>query len=74
MPIDVLLNGYVVVLTTAIAVLALVSARRQRRFAPARSPDNVFRCRQCGYVYTDDADVERSRCQQCGTINEAIEF
>lgn len=74
MPIDVLLNGYVLLLMAAVGLLAFLSARRQRRFAPARSPDHVFRCSSCGYVYTDDADVDRSRCQQCGTLNEAIKF
>jgi uncharacterized Zn finger protein len=74
MPIAVLLNGYVLLLVGAVAVLAFLTARRQRRFAPPQSPDRVFRCAQCGYVYTDDADVDLSRCQQCGTLNEAIRF
>jgi DNA-directed RNA polymerase subunit RPC12/RpoP len=38
------------------------------------SDDRVFRCVKCAYVYTDDPDVDRSRCQQCGTLNEAIKF
>jgi TonB family protein len=36
--------------------------------------DRVFRCTKCGSVYTDDPDVDRSRCVQCGQLNEAIEF
>jgi hypothetical protein len=74
MPIDVLLNGYVALLLAAIAALALYTAHRQRRFGPTPSEDRIFRCSRCGYVYTDDADVDRSRCQQCGTLNEAIRF
>ena len=31
--------------------------------------------RKFGLVYTDDdADVDRSRCTQCGKLNEPIEF
>jgi ribosomal protein S27AE len=30
------------------------------------------RCERCGLVYTDDPDVTRSRCSQCGRVNEAI--
>jgi hypothetical protein len=74
MPIDLLLNGYVAVLLAGIAALALYSAHRQRRFGPTPSEDRIFRCQHCGYVYTDDADVDRSRCQQCGTLNDAIRF
>ena len=74
MPIDVFLNGYVALLLAAIGALALYTAHRQRRFGPTPSEDRIFRCRTCGYVYTDDADVDRSRCQQCGTVNEAIRF
>ena len=43
-------------------------------FGPRPSDDRVFRCVKCAYVYTDDHDVDRSRCQQCGTLNEAIKF
>ena len=43
-------------------------------FGPRPSDDRVFRCVKCAYVYTDDPDVDRSRCQQCGTLNEAIKF
>ena len=74
MPIDLLLNGYVVGLVVLIGALAVYSAHRQRRFRPTPSEDRIFRCRKCGYVYTDDADVDRSRCQQCGIVNEAIRF
>ena len=38
------------------------------------SEDRIFRCGRCGYVYTDDPDVDRSRCSQCGQPNEAIRF
>ena len=33
-----------------------------------------FRCGRCGYVYTDDPDVDRSRCSQCAQMNDAIRF
>jgi DNA-directed RNA polymerase subunit RPC12/RpoP len=39
-----------------------------------RSSDRIFRCAKCGSVYTDDPDVDRSRCAQCGQMNDPIEF
>jgi rubrerythrin len=74
MSIDLLLNGYVVLLMIALGAVMLYSAHRQKLFRPTPSADRIFRCRKCGFVYTDDADVDRSRCQQCGTLNEAIRF
>jgi hypothetical protein len=69
-----LLFGYVVLTLGGLAALAIYTEQRQRRFGPTPSDDRVFRCTKCGYVYTDDPDVDRSRCQQCGTANEAITF
>lgn len=69
-----LILAYVVVLLLALAGLGVYSEMRKRRFHPAPSEDRIFRCQNCGYVYTDDADVDRSRCSQCGKLNEAIEF
>ena len=71
---DAILLSYVAILLAALAGLALYTEHRQRRFGPTPSDDHVFRCVKCGYVYTDDPDVDRSRCQQCGTSNEAIKF
>lgn len=71
---DTLLLGYVAALLLGLGALAIYSERRQRRFGSRPSDDRVFRCEKCGYVYTDDPDVDRSRCQQCGTLNEAIKF
>ena len=74
MTISSLLTGYVVVFLAALSALAVYYERRQKRFGPTPSADRIFRCVKCGYVYTDDPDVDRSRCQQCGTVNEAIKF
>jgi len=57
-----------------LGIIVVYSEFRQRRFKPTPSNDRIFRCSKCGYVYTDDADVDRSRCSQCGQMNEAIEF
>ena len=62
------------VLLGALTCLAFYSEHRQRRFEPTASSDRIFRCGSCGFVYTDDPDVDRSRCAQCGTLNEAIRF
>ncbi len=69
-----LIFTYVVVLLAGLAGAGIYSELRRRRFEPTPSADRVFRCRRCGYVYTDDPDVDRSRCSQCGQMNEAIEF
>lgn len=74
MPADALILIYIVSVLTALAAVAIYSERRARSFEPTPSNDRVFRCAKCGFVYTDDSDVDRSRCSQCGKMNEAIEF
>jgi rubrerythrin len=69
-----LILTYVVVLLAGLAGAGIYSELRRRRFEPTPSEDHIFRCNRCGYVYTDDPDVVRSRCAQCGQMNKAIEF
>jgi hypothetical protein len=69
-----LILTYVVVLLAAGTAVAVYAELRRRRFEPTASEDHIFRCGRCGYVYTDDPDVDRSRCSQCGQMNEAIRF
>ncbi len=69
-----LIRAYVVGLLAALCGLAIYSEMRRRRFSPTPSEDRIFRCNRCGYVYTDDPDVDRSRCAQCGKLNEPIQF
>ena len=71
---DGLIFSYVAVLLAAIATIAVLHERQRRRFEPERTEDHIFRCRKCSYVYTDDEDVELSRCPHCGTANEVVEF
>ena len=71
---DALILVYVLSLLAALSVLAVYSEIRSRRFGPSRKQDRIFRCERCGSIYTDDADVDRSRCSQCGTLNEPFEF
>ena len=71
---DALLSGYVVFSLAVIGCLAMYSAHRQKRFGPTPSDDRIFRCEKCGFLYTDDPDVDRSRCSQCGKANDAIQF
>ena len=66
--------AYVALALGAICVVGIYSELRRRRFGPAHPEDRVFRCTKCGFVYTDDADVDRSRCTQCGKLNEPIVF
>lgn len=74
MTIPALILSYAVGLLSALFGLVIYSEMRRRRFKPAPSEDRIFRCLDCGYVYTDDPDVDRSRCAQCGKLNEPIEF
>jgi predicted Zn-ribbon and HTH transcriptional regulator len=74
MAIHSLILTYVIVLLVSLTVVAIYAELRRRRFEPTPSEDRIFRCRRCGYVYTDDPDVDRSRCSQCGQMNEAIQF
>jgi len=69
-----LIATYVLVLLAALAAVGFYTDLRRRRFEPAPTQDRIFRCGRCGYVYTDDPDVDRSRCAQCGQTNEAIQF
>ena len=69
-----LILTYVIVALAALILAAVYSEMRRRRFEPEPSEDRIFRCGKCGYVYTDDPDVDRSRCSQCGQINDAFEF
>ena len=74
MPASDLIFLYVVLLLGALAAVGLYSEFRRRRFEPTPSNDSLFRCKRCGYVYTDDPGVDRSRCSQCGQMNDAIHF
>jgi rubrerythrin len=69
-----LIFAYVALLLAALCALTIYSEMRRRRFRPAVNEDRIFRCDKCGQVYTDDPDVDRSRCSQCGRLNEPIEF
>jgi len=69
-----LIFSYVVLALGGVTGAAVFSELRRRSFEPAPSKDRIFRCRKCSYVYTDDPDVVRSRCSQCGQINDAMQF
>lgn len=74
MPADKILFVYVVLLLGALTTIAVYTEVRRRRFRPEPTEDSIFRCHKCSFVYTDDADVDRSRCPQCGQLNDAFEF
>jgi rubrerythrin len=74
MSLDVLPVVYVATLLLGLGAVAVFNEIRRRRFEPTPTADRVFRCEKCAFVYTDDADVDRSRCPQCGAENERIEF
>lgn len=74
MTVDQVLLVYVLSALGVISLMALFSEWRRRSFNPKPSDDRIFRCADCSYVYTDDPDVDRSRCPQCGTFNDAVRF
>ena len=74
MPINTLILGFMVIALGGIGLLTIYSELRRRRFEPHPSHDHIFRCKNCSSVYTDDPDVDRSRCPQCGKLNEPIAF
>lgn len=74
MSIPALILMYVTLLLGALSGWGIFSELRRRRFGPTHTEDRIFRCQKCGSVYTDDADVDRSRCAQCGKLNEPIVF
>jgi rubrerythrin len=74
MPLHLVILAYFVVMLVVICGSAWYMERRRRSFAADSSDDSIFRCTKCSYVYTDDPDVDLSRCPQCGTSNEVFEF
>jgi rubrerythrin len=74
MAVNELLSAYVVSLLAGLSALALYYDLRRKRFEPTPTEDHIFRCQSCAFVYTDDPDVDRSRCPQCGTLNEKFNF
>ncbi len=69
-----LIFWYVTGVLSALSAIAVYYEFRRKRFEPTPSEDNIFRCENCAFVYTDDADVDRSRCPQCGKLNDVFNF
>lgn len=69
-----LIFWYVASVMGALAAIGVYYELRRKRFEPMSSEDNIFRCENCAFVYTDDADVDRSRCPQCGKLNDVFNF
>jgi rubrerythrin len=74
MPTETLVFWYVTGLLGLLGAAGIYYELRRKRFEPTRSEDNIFRCETCAFVYTDDADVDRSRCPHCGKQNEVFNF
>jgi hypothetical protein len=74
MTIPTLIMVYVTAMLAALGGVGIYTDMRNRRFHPRPNEDRIFRCTVCGYVYTDDPDVDRSRCAHCGKLNEPIQF
>ncbi len=65
---------YTLVPMTLIFACYFYTERRRKQFIQPQGREKIFRCIQCGMVYTDDREVELSPCPKCGTSNEEIEF
>jgi len=71
---EALLTVYVLGLLGILGFITLRTELLRRRVEREVSEDRIFRCDQCGLVYTDDANVDRSRCPQCGRTNGPFVF
>lgn len=71
---ETLLTILILSLLAGLGFLALLDEFRKRRIQASASPDHIFRCDRCSMIYTDDVDVERSRCPQCGRTNDIFAF
>lgn len=69
-----LIFSYLAAILALLAIIGVYYELRRKRFEPTPSEDNIFRCENCAFVYTDDADVDRSRCPQCGRSNDVFNF
>ncbi|MFO1457781.1 MAG: hypothetical protein U1G08_00110 [Verrucomicrobiota bacterium] len=58
----------------ALAAIVVRSEFQRRRVEREVSEDRIFRCDRCGLVYTDDPNVDRSRCPHCGRTNGPFVF
>ena len=65
---------FLIVLLSGWAAIAFYARRQDVKFDHASNHDHVFRCEGCEYVYTDDGDVERSLCPECGKMNNSVQF
>lgn len=65
---------FVLGLLGLLGFVTLVTELQRRRVEREVSEDRIFRCDQCGLVYTDDPNVDRSRCPQCGRTNGPFVF
>ena len=71
---DALFALYVAGLLLTLVVLWVANSLRRRQVLSGPAEDRVFRCSRCASVYTDDPDVDLSRCPQCGLLNESFDF
>ena len=62
------------VVTGVLGVMVALYEYRRKRFEPEPTEDRVFRCDGCDYIYTDDSDVDRSLCPECGKMNSSVKF
>ena len=71
---DAVLFLYLFVALGGVVTLWVIQAFGRRRFRPGPAEDRVFRCSKCACVYTDDPDVDLSKCPQCGLMNGSFDF
>lgn len=69
-----LIVAWTLMVLGALATVALWDERVRRRVGADISEDRIFRCAQCSLVYTDDPEVDRSRCPGCGRTNSPVQF
>lgn len=65
---------FLLVLLIGWGLVAFYFRRQGAGFNPEPSGDTIFECQACDRFYTDDADVERSLCPECGKMNSPVQF
>ena len=65
---------FLIVLLLGWAAIAFYARCRDVKFDHAINHDHVFHCVGCDYIYTDDSDVDRSLCPECGKMNSSVQF
>jgi hypothetical protein len=55
-----------------LSLLVLYYNHRRYAWKPRRRKEKIYRCANCGRIYTDRRNVPLSTCPGCRQLNEAV--